>query len=629
MFKRFCTWLMAVWGSCASPRSPAARNVGCSQVEAEPFAKLLAENWFACPESLVECRPEELTVLGIPFRVAQQIIVLAGTPELQAPPNSKVGGCLERPLGAEMPPLPMVAPRMPVGGCLEWPLRAEMPSLPMVAPRRIVIGCLEWPLRAETPPRPPRRGANPRIVGGNRARPVKSTSSPTPIPSIIVAGYRTRPAKATPSPPPQSAHSPPPKALRSDEGVKRACSLKVKACEPKFQCRALILGTAGRNLHRIEGETGVEVELRGEVNEGMKLLFREAPDLRAMDCAAQMGKDLLTMVYNGYAHWHAKHRLGSDGQSESLRHGEGNGEGDRTTDGPPREGAIPCTSASACIGERAPMVLHLIEDQLTQAMRHGYHSCIVSYASFLGRALSFLNIPAGVIGAVVRSFGGKQDCGLPVPPLAVWLLLRVAGDMHRGAGALTIILRYCGRYDGFRLGRLIGQWARDTNIQMTVDAFDALLRLHSVQSNVRALHLHGGMLRAHGPLDEDFYVDLLTRCAEAKFFFVAEELIGAPVVGGAGWGGAAVPAREAPAGRAGPRPLPLVENRRVPALTSGAACAGTAGPSTGDRSPAEDDGGGWLATGRDGRGRGSKPAGQPPGGKRARGPDWEQDYTVR
>ena len=272
----------------------AARNVGRSQAEAEPFAKHLAEHWFDRPESLVGCRPQELTVLGIPLRFAEQIIVLAENPELQAPPNSIVGACLEWPLREEMPPRPMVAPHSIVGGCLAWPLREEMPPRPMVAavaPRSIVGGSLERPLMTEMPPLPmvPPRS----FVDGNRARPpVKSTSSPLPGtpsgPSIIVGGYRAGPAKAMPSPEPQAAISPPPKPLRSDEGV-RACSLKVKACESNFQCRALILGTKGHNLHRIEAETGVKVDLRGEVNEGMD-----------MERAVQMGKDLLCRTAKGF-----------------------------------------------------------------------------------------------------------------------------------------------------------------------------------------------------------------------------------------------------------------------------------------------------------------------------------------
>lgn len=202
--------------------SEAAKALGRGQADAEPFARILMENWFDTPESLANCRPEELSALGIPLRFAQHLTAAAA--------------------GA---------------------------AKPSAAPA------------ARPAPREQRTRAGP------------------------------APQKADRNPP-------------------RVRVLRVRDLEPAFRARGSILGTKGRNVHHIQDQTGVKVDLKGESGEPMELVFSDAPSAAACEQAVQMGKDLLGSVYAQYEEWIQEGRPSREpghigGRRDERPPGEGKG----------------------------------------------------------------------------------------------------------------------------------------------------------------------------------------------------------------------------------------------------------------------------------------------------------------
>jgi len=55
----------------------AGRRLDRRAEEVEPYAKILVDNWFDCPESLADTKPEELANQGIPLRFAKELVAAA------------------------------------------------------------------------------------------------------------------------------------------------------------------------------------------------------------------------------------------------------------------------------------------------------------------------------------------------------------------------------------------------------------------------------------------------------------------------------------------------------------------------------------------------------------------------
>jgi len=208
----------------------AARAIGRSQGDADPFAQILSDNWFDNAESLSNCRPEELVALGIPLRFAQQIVNVASSgAKPSAAPTARGGRVGGGGGGGDG------------GGGGGWrgggDGRRELPAHPQADSRR---------------------GGRGGGGGGG-----------------------------------------------GDGGAERGRvrTLKVKVLEPKFGARGSVLGPKGRNVHHIQDETSVKVDLRGESDETMELVFSDAPNNQAMDMAFKMGKDLLRSVYTQHDEW--------------------------------------------------------------------------------------------------------------------------------------------------------------------------------------------------------------------------------------------------------------------------------------------------------------------------------------
>lgn len=221
----------------------AARALNRSLNDVQPFAQILADNWFDGPSSLAGCKAEELAALGIPLRFAQQLLVAvsAGSPETQR--------------------------------------------------------------RKQSPP-----GRRQQSKGGGR-----------------------------------------------EQGPQQKV-LKVRGLDPAFHGRGVILGAKGRNVHHIEDETGVKVDVRGDSGEPMELVFTDAPSATALQQAMQMGKDLLGWVLAQYDDWQREHGLEKSdsgpviGRRESkgseTRSGKGGGsKAGRNKDAATKSGADKCADA--------------------------------------------------------------------------------------------------------------------------------------------------------------------------------------------------------------------------------------------------------------------------------------------
>lgn len=192
----------------------AARAIGRSQADVEPFAKILVDNWFDSAESLMSCRAEELAAMGIPLRFAQQLITMVG--------GGSKGGAGARDSGR-------------------------------------IVGAAKHNT-VPPPPAAPKGDAYPR-EGDRRGRGGDGGNGPW---------QRT---------------------------------LKVQPMDPAFRARGSILGQKGRNVHHIQDQHGVKVDLVGDDETRLELVFTDPPDKRSMDKAIQSAKDLLRSVYADYEKW--------------------------------------------------------------------------------------------------------------------------------------------------------------------------------------------------------------------------------------------------------------------------------------------------------------------------------------
>lgn len=80
-------------------------------------------------------------------------------------------------------------------------------------------------------------------------------------------------------------------------------SIGLRECDPAFNLRGALIGEGGRNMHRIQDESGCSVWVVGEDGHHMTLEI-SAQRSRDLSCGMQMCRDLIAQTYAVYERWH-------------------------------------------------------------------------------------------------------------------------------------------------------------------------------------------------------------------------------------------------------------------------------------------------------------------------------------
>uniref|UniRef100_A0A7S4PTK7 K Homology domain-containing protein n=1 Tax=Alexandrium monilatum TaxID=311494 RepID=A0A7S4PTK7_9DINO len=329
----------------------AGRRLDRPPEEVEPYAKILADNWFDSPESLADTKPEELANQGIPLRFAKELITAAARgPRLgggrRVPPVAAKGKGRGDSKGAPPPQrggsVPAVRRReeawgggggggAPAGGELKQRI-ALWEAEPGFNLRGAVIGergrnvhhiqdqtgARLWlhgepgePLRVE-------------ISAGN-ARDLSRAARLTrdllgavreeyeqwrrehgqwQEPGTEGKGAGKRQERAKGKNPGKGGKCAEPRDGRWREpgkgrdGIFREV-LDLWECEQGFNIKGKVIGDSGRNVHHIQDQTGARLWLSGEP--ARLEVTADSPD--GLRRAVQMAQDLLGAVYEEYAEW--------------------------------------------------------------------------------------------------------------------------------------------------------------------------------------------------------------------------------------------------------------------------------------------------------------------------------------
>jgi len=123
--------------------------------------------------------------------------------------------------------------------------------------------------------------------------------------------------------------------------------------------------------------------------------------------------------------------------------------------------------------------------------------------------------------AVVEIFRAAQGAGRSEE-----LLDKVLGMLKLSQDASTILLEDCLARQDRALAERIRAMASDSGLKLPQAASEALLRLYVISGDLRALDVLDEMQRFGSfYFSERFCVGILTRCADAKFLRMAEELV--------------------------------------------------------------------------------------------------------
>lgn len=145
----------------------------------------------------------------------------------------------------------------------------------------------------------------------------------------------------------------------------------------------------------------------------------------------------------------------------------------------------------------------------------------------------------GMVDAVMRQLLDMKQEGFHVPPFAVTQFFRISCDARRlpevfdaveasvtlTSEAVALLLEDCCKRGDFNFARRLERISREAKLPLLYSAYDALLKLHTVQGDLRALELFQEMQNAGVRISEGLCVGLLARCAEVKFLRFAEEIV--------------------------------------------------------------------------------------------------------
>jgi len=289
----------------------AARGIGRSPADAEPFARILVDNWFDSPESVSGCRPEELAVLGIPLRFAQTIVSLAAGGAKSSASRNTVGGGREsvrrpstKPAIRPAPPPPQQ--RNPTVGSKDSTRRLKIKDMdPLFRARGCIIGArgrnlhhiqdvsrVKVDLRGDGQSQPMELVFSEAPSGAAMEQAIKTAKS---LLSTVYAEYAEW----------QKGHGVggvPPGARGGVEDAEFRHSIEVAESDPAFAARGRLLGSRGKNIREIEVATGATVKLQGESGEAMRFEIGASSEDQLAQ-AQDRCEELIAKVYTDYDEW--------------------------------------------------------------------------------------------------------------------------------------------------------------------------------------------------------------------------------------------------------------------------------------------------------------------------------------
>ncbi|CAK0803472.1 unnamed protein product, partial [Prorocentrum cordatum] len=149
-------------------------------------------------------------------------------------------------------------------------------------------------------------------------------------------------------------------------------------------------------------------------------------------------------------------------------------------------------------------------------------------------------LKSGMIYPVMNQIVEMKKLGFHVPPYALAQFFRISCEAGRlqevfeaatAAGlqapseAVVLMLEHCAHKNHTDLALRIESAAREAKTPLLVGAFDALLKLHSLSGDLRAIDLFEEMKASGCSISEGLCVGLLARCAESKFLRFADLIV--------------------------------------------------------------------------------------------------------
>mmetsp|Transcript_43732 Transcript_43732/g.136783 ORF Transcript_43732/g.136783 Transcript_43732/m.136783 type:complete len:1055 (-) Transcript_43732:65-3229(-) len=145
----------------------------------------------------------------------------------------------------------------------------------------------------------------------------------------------------------------------------------------------------------------------------------------------------------------------------------------------------------------------------------------------------------GLVDAVLKRLLQMKNHGLHVPPFAVAQFLRIACDAGRlfevfdqvyenlplPPEAIALLVEDACRRNDMDFAKRIEKICREAKQPLPSGAYDPLLKLCTLHSDVHAIELFKEMQEAGVRISEGLCVGLLARCAETKFLRFAEEVV--------------------------------------------------------------------------------------------------------
>lgn len=144
-----------------------------------------------------------------------------------------------------------------------------------------------------------------------------------------------------------------------------------------------------------------------------------------------------------------------------------------------------------------------------------------------------------MVDAVLRQILEMQKQGFQVPPFAVSQFFRIACEASRAAEifegikdvvpmppeAVSCLLEDCAKRGDFEFARQVEQMSREKHVPLICAAYDALLKLHTINGDIHAIELFQEMQDSGARIGEGLCVSLLARCAESQFLRFADEIV--------------------------------------------------------------------------------------------------------
>eukprot|EP00928_Gymnodinium_smaydae_P053445 TRINITY_DN37430_c0_g1_i1.p1 TRINITY_DN37430_c0_g1~~TRINITY_DN37430_c0_g1_i1.p1 ORF type:complete len:436 (+),score=98.21 TRINITY_DN37430_c0_g1_i1:177-1310(+) len=170
------------------------------------------------------------------------------------------------------------------------------------------------------------------------------------------------------------------KARDRDRDLEHVIPVDLQGTDPSFKFRPKLLGAKGANIHHIQDQTGVRVDLRGDDTEGSMEFVLRGSDNDSLDQATAMCEDLLWTVFEQYEQEGGEIEEEKAGKGDRKGKGKSKGKGkkgkdrdddDRKGKGKGKKGKskgrpdakVPCSPSANGVDDAGALRIQLVGEQ--------------------------------------------------------------------------------------------------------------------------------------------------------------------------------------------------------------------------------------------------------------------------